>query len=71
MIPGICFLLPWFQVFAALGLTDTYFSLILAYMLVAVPFIIWIMVPHFENLPKDLEQAAMIDGCTANQIFSG
>lgn len=38
-------------------------------MLVAVPFIIWIMVPHFENLPKDLEQAAMIDGCTANQIF--
>ena len=47
----------------------TYFSLILAYMLVAVPFIIWIMVPHFENLPKDLEQAAMIDGCTANQIF--
>lgn len=69
MIPGICFLLPWFQVFAALGLTDTYFSLILAYMLVAVPFIIWIMVPHFENLPKDLEQAAMIDGCTANQIF--
>ena len=69
MIPGICFLLPWFKIFSAMGLTDTYTSLILSYMLVAVPFIIWIMVPHFENLPQDLEQAAMIDGCSQNMIF--
>ena len=69
MIPGICFLLPWFQMFAAMGLTDTYLSLILSYMLVAVPFIIWIMVPHFENLPRELEDAAMIDGCTNNEVF--
>lgn len=69
MIPGICFLLPWFKIFSTIGLTDTYTSLILSYMLVAVPFIIWIMVPHFENLPKDLEQAAMIDGCSQNMIF--
>ena len=69
MIPGICFLLPWFKIFSSMGLTDTYTSLILSYMLVAVPFIIWIMVPHFENLPQDLEQAAMIDGCSQNMIF--
>lgn len=69
MIPGICFLLPWFKIFSAIGLTDTYTSLIMSYMLVAVPFIIWIMVPHFENLPQDLEQAAMIDGCSQNMIF--
>lgn len=69
MIPGICFLLPWFKIFSATGLTDTYTSLIMSYMLVAVPFIIWIMVPHFENLPQDLEQAAMIDGCSQNMIF--
>ena len=69
MIPGICFLLPWFKIFSAMGLTDTYTSLILSYMLVAVPFIIWIMVPHFENLPQDLEQSAMIDGCSQNMIF--
>ena len=69
MIPGICFLLPWFKTFAALHMTDTYISLILSYMLVAVPFIIWIMVPHFENLPNELFEAAMIDGCTENKIF--
>lgn len=69
MIPGICFLLPWFKTFAFLGLTDTHFSLILSYMLVAVPFIIWLMVPHFENLPAELFEAAMIDGCSEHKIF--
>lgn len=69
MIPGICFLLPWFKTFAALHLTDTYLSLILSYMLVAVPFIIWIMVPHFENLPAELFEAAMIDGCSEHMTF--
>jgi multiple sugar transport system permease protein len=69
MIPGICFLLPWFKTFSALHLTDTYISLILAYMFVAVPFIIWLMVPHFENLPQELFEAAMIDGCSENKIF--
>ena len=69
MIPGICFLLPWFKTFAALQMTDTYASLILSYMLVAVPFIIWIMVPHFENLPRELFEAAMIDGCSEHKIF--
>ena len=69
MIPGICFLLPWFKVFSSLHLTDTHLSLILAYMLVAVPFIIWIMIPHFENLPQELIEAAAIDGCTPNMTF--
>jgi multiple sugar transport system permease protein len=38
-------------------------------MFVAVPFIIWLMVPHFENLPQELFEAAMIDGCSENKIF--
>jgi len=69
MIPGISFLLPWFTIFSALGLRDTYTALILSHMLIALPFIIWIMVPNFEAIPRDLEEAAWIDGCAQYQAF--
>lgn len=62
MIPGITFLMPWFAIFSAIGLIDTYFSMVLAHMLVALPFIVWIMVPFFEGIPKELEEAAWMDG---------
>ena len=69
MIPGISFLLPWFTIFSALGLRNTYTALILSHMLVALPFIVWIMIPNFEAIPRDLEEAAWIDGCTQHEAF--
>ena len=69
MIPGISFLLPWFSIFARLGLRDTYTALILTHMLVALPFIIWIMIPNFESIPMELQEAAWIDGCTQYGAF--
>ncbi len=62
MIPGITFLMPWFAIFSAVGLIDTYLSMVLAHMLVALPFIVWIMVPFFEGIPRELEEAAWVDG---------
>ncbi len=62
MIPGITFLMPWFSIFSNIGLIDTYLAMVLAHMLVALPFIIWIMVPFFEGIPKELEEAAWVDG---------
>ena len=62
MIPGITFLMPWFAIFSRIGLIDTYFSMVLAHMLVALPFIVWIMVPFFEGIPRELEEAAWVDG---------
>jgi len=62
MIPGITFLVPWFMLFMRLGLTNTFAALILSHMLIALPFIIWIMVPFFENVPGELEEAAWVDG---------
>lgn len=62
MIPGITFLVPWYMLFMRIGLTNTFTCLILSHMLVALPFIIWIMVPFFDNIPKDLEEAAWVDG---------
>lgn len=69
MIPGISFLLPWFSIFARLGLRDTYTALILTHMLVALPFIVWIMIPNFESIPMELQEAAWIDGCTQYGAF--
>lgn len=69
MIPGISFLLPWFSIFSALGLRNTYTALILSHMLVALPYIVWIMIPNFEAIPMELEEAAWIDGCNRYGAF--
>lgn len=69
MIPGISFLLPWFSIFSALGLRDSYTALVLSHMLVCMPFIVWTMVPNFETVPRALEEAAWIDGCTQVEAF--
>lgn len=69
IVPGITFLIPWFILFSRLHLVDTYTSIILSHMLVGMPFIIWIMVPFFEALPKELEEASMVDGTTRQGAF--
>lgn len=69
MIPVITFLVPWFSIFTVLGIIDTHFGLILAHMVVALPFIVWIMVPFFETLPRELEESASIDGSTRFNSF--
>ena len=70
IIPGIAFLVPWYLIFTKLNLNGTFTSLILCHMLVALPYIIWIMIPFFEKLPQELEESAMMDGCTRLQAFS-
>jgi multiple sugar transport system permease protein len=69
MVPGITFLVPLFIVFRALGLVDTYASLILAHMLVGLPFIVWVMVPFFESIPRELSESAVVDGASAVRTF--
>ncbi len=69
MVPGITFLLPLFILFRQLQMIDTYQSMILAHMLVALPFIIWVMVPFFESIPQELEEAARVDGASILQSF--
>ncbi|MCU9613286.1 carbohydrate ABC transporter permease [Caldibacillus lycopersici] len=69
IIPGISFMIPWFIIFTKLNLTDSYTALVLSHMLVGLPFIIWIMIPSFEGLPAELEDAARVDGCTLQGAF--
>lgn len=70
IIPGITFLIPWFIIFTKMNLVDSYVSLILSHMLVSMPFIIWIMISFFEQLPYEIEEAGLIDGCTRHQVFT-
>ena len=69
IVPGITFLIPWFILFRRLGMVDTYTSLILAHLLVALPFVIWVMVPFFEAIPHELDEAARVDGASVLQTF--
>ena len=69
MIPGISFLVPWFIVFRALGLLDTYTGLVIAHLVITVPLITWIMIGFFEEVPVELEEAARIDGCSRTGVF--
>jgi multiple sugar transport system permease protein len=68
-VPGIALSLPLFIVYARLGIIDTHFGLILAYVALNVPFTIWLIDGFFRQVPKDLAEAAQIDGCTRWQAF--
>lgn len=63
MLPGIAFLVPFFVIFNRLGLKDSYLGMIIAHMTLSLPLIIWIMIGFFEDIPSELEDAAVIDGC--------
>lgn len=69
IIPGIAFLVPWYMIFTKLRMNGSYASLILCHMLIGLPMIVWVMIPYFEKLPRDLEESAMVDGCTRLDAF--
>jgi multiple sugar transport system permease protein len=69
LIPASLILIPLFIVYQMLGLFDTYLGLVLANMTIGVPLAAWLMKGFFDRIPRELEQAAMIDGATQLQAF--
>jgi multiple sugar transport system permease protein len=71
MFPGILFLLPLFIIFVnieqiiGIKLYGSYTGLIITYLTFALPFSIWMLVGFFDTIPRELEEAAMVDGATA------
>jgi multiple sugar transport system permease protein len=68
-VPGIALSLPLFIIFARLGIIDTHLALIVTYVALNVPFTIWLIDGFFRQVPRDLAEAAQIDGCTRWQAF--
>lgn len=62
--PGVMVVIPLYVVLSALQLTNTYLGLIITYTSFAIPFSTWLLRAYFASLPADLEDAALIDGCT-------
>ncbi|MFJ4923279.1 carbohydrate ABC transporter permease [Streptomyces sp. NPDC088725] len=71
MFPGILFLLPLFLIFVNIGnstgieLYGSRVGLILTYLTFSLPFSIWMLIGYFDSIPRDLDEAAKVDGCGA------
>lgn len=63
MLPGSLIIIPFFILFSKAGLIESKLGVILANAAVAVPFATWLLKGFFDAIPRELEQAAMIDGC--------
>ncbi len=70
MFPQISIVSPLYLVLRSLRLIDTYPGLVLPYMTFAMPLTIWLLVGFFRQLPRDLEEAALVDGATRWQAFT-
>jgi ABC-type glycerol-3-phosphate transport system permease component len=64
MFPGVLLILPYFIVMRWLGLINTYWALILAYTSFALPLATWSLRGYFASVSSELDQAALVDGCT-------
>ena len=69
MTPALSYLIPLFTVFQLLGLNNTLTALVIAHLVITVPIVVYIMAGHFETLPKELEEAAQIDGASVWTTF--
>ena len=63
MAPRIVLVVPYYLMMQKLGLLDTYTGLLIAYVSFALPFTIWLLIGFFMDVPLEIEEAAMIDGC--------
>lgn len=64
MFPLILLIIPLFITMRVLGILDTHLALILAHSTFSIPFATWMMTSYFDAIPRSLDEAALVDGCT-------
>jgi multiple sugar transport system permease protein len=69
LVPETLLFIPLFKVIGGLGLLNSKWALVLVYPTLAVPFCTWIMIGYFASIPKELDEAAMIDGASWYQML--
>lgn len=69
IFPPITTAIPYYVIIKNLGLSDTHSALVITYVSYGLPFVIWLMLGFFQDMPADIEKAAIVDGCSMWQRF--
>jgi multiple sugar transport system permease protein len=69
LVPDTLLFIPLYQIVGGLGLLNSIWGLLLVYPTLTVPFCTWIMIGYFASIPKELDEAALIDGATWPQML--
>ncbi len=69
MLPPVSLIIPYFRLAKALGLFDTVYALILVNTAFILPIVIWLFKGYLDSIPTDLEEAALIDGCSRVEVL--
>ncbi|MGD9046130.1 MAG: carbohydrate ABC transporter permease [Desulfobacterales bacterium] len=69
MLPGVLLVGPYFKILSRFGLYDTRTGLIIAFLTICLPFSTWMMKGFIDKVPVELDQSAMVDGCSRLGLF--
>jgi len=69
ILPPVVLAMPFLVLYKELALLDSMIGLIMIYALMVLPIVIWIMKDQFDSIPRELEQAALVDGCSSWGAF--
>jgi len=68
-MPAIALVIPIYVLYSKLGITNNYFGLILLYTVFYIPFAVWLLIGFIRDVPVEIEEAALIDGCSRLQAL--
>ncbi len=69
-VPPIMLMLPMYRIMNTLGLSGSHVGVIVAHLTVTLPFSVWLLVSFFKKLPKEIDEAALMDGASEIQVFT-
>jgi len=69
LVPPIGLIIPYFLILNRIGWMDSYKGMVLIYLTFSLPFAIWLLVSYFEDIPREMEEAAMLDRANRWQAF--
>ncbi len=69
MLPAVILVIPFFLIYNAINLFNTRVGLVIAYVTFNIPFVVWILIGFFQTIPRELEESAIVDGCTPFVAF--